>query len=171
MQLHERHIEIDDPPTPPAATVATPPTQEQYTVKGHCENCGFNGDVNIPKGTPVGTAACPKCGCTSLIRNEHTPARTRGQLSPEAQQTTFIGAMGVIGVGVNDIAAQTPTVEQARAATAERLARVREELTRRETERQSNDADRYRVRPDYGVNVVTALLGDSLIAGTGPHGG
>ena len=35
-----------------------------YKIEGECSNCGYRGDIDLPKGTPFNsTLACPYCGC------------------------------------------------------------------------------------------------------------
>jgi predicted RNA-binding Zn-ribbon protein involved in translation (DUF1610 family) len=37
---------------------------ETYKIHCVCENCGYNGEKELPKGTPVPNKfLCPNCGC------------------------------------------------------------------------------------------------------------
>jgi hypothetical protein len=43
-----------------------------YTVSARCANCGWRGDLLIPKGTPVGhftsDLVCSNCSCKQVMR-------------------------------------------------------------------------------------------------------
>ena len=39
-----------------------------YSIYAKCENCGFEGDLNIEKGVPVENQACPTCGVQKIIK-------------------------------------------------------------------------------------------------------
>jgi predicted nucleic-acid-binding Zn-ribbon protein len=41
-------------------------SDENYQKAVVCENCDFKGEANIPKGTPMQEAICPKCGNRTL---------------------------------------------------------------------------------------------------------
>lgn len=62
-----RVIQFDDEPV---AAGPTGPLQfavvENYTAQVHCENCEYQGEAQIPKGTLVGNGTCPNCGCNSI---------------------------------------------------------------------------------------------------------
>ncbi|MFA6158978.1 MAG: hypothetical protein WC763_05165 [Candidatus Paceibacterota bacterium] len=40
-----------------------------YSILVRCSNCGYEGGIEVPKGTLVSAATCPKCGCKTAIRN------------------------------------------------------------------------------------------------------
>lgn len=54
--------EYDDTNDSPPAGVRV------YNMYCECENCGYTGDQEIPKGVRVGEAECHECGCTTLIK-------------------------------------------------------------------------------------------------------
>lgn len=41
-------------------------SDETYQITVVCQNCDFKGKTNIPKGTLVKDARCPKCGNKTL---------------------------------------------------------------------------------------------------------
>lgn len=44
-----------------------PTTNEKtYEAFVECINCGEQGGLDIPMGTSIGMATCPKCGCKTL---------------------------------------------------------------------------------------------------------
>lgn len=43
----------------------SPPT---YEAEVACGNCGYSGKVQIIKGNPVESKACPNCGCGGMRR-------------------------------------------------------------------------------------------------------
>jgi len=40
-----------------------------YKLCLECQNCGWKGTVNIPKGTPWNESICECCGCKRMMRN------------------------------------------------------------------------------------------------------
>lgn len=49
----------------------SPPPKEVtfiYTARVFCDNCGWDGTVEIPKGAMVTAHPCPYCGCERLRR-------------------------------------------------------------------------------------------------------
>ena len=64
--MAQRHIDL------PVEAGATPNTDDNcYTASVLCDNCGFEGDTQIRKGTRVEKqAACPTCGCATLALQE-----------------------------------------------------------------------------------------------------
>lgn len=42
---------------------------ETYTAVVICENCNFNGHIEVNKGALIENHKCPNCGCTKLYRN------------------------------------------------------------------------------------------------------
>ena len=63
MPPERRVIDLDgDNSSPPAAPDAF------YQLYCGCENCDYEDDTEIPKGTKVGDAECPECGCQSLFK-------------------------------------------------------------------------------------------------------
>jgi hypothetical protein len=41
---------------------------DEYTVKVDCENCGYEGEANIIKGTPVEKGGCPNCDVIGKLK-------------------------------------------------------------------------------------------------------
>lgn len=39
-----------------------------YQVVVQCQNCGYEGKVEITRGCAIGQRACPSCGCATLER-------------------------------------------------------------------------------------------------------
>jgi len=52
-----RHMDMHEGPPPPPDT---------YNVEAYCHNCEYEGEAEIPKGTKVDDADCPRCGCDCL---------------------------------------------------------------------------------------------------------
>lgn len=57
-----------------------PAPVSKYRIKASCSNCDWKGEIEIPKGYPVKrgecvdeAAACPECGCFTLIRQAAKP--------------------------------------------------------------------------------------------------
>lgn len=44
-------------------------TEGAYKVKAVCNNCEWEGEVEIQKGTRVEEQPCPQCGCAALMLN------------------------------------------------------------------------------------------------------
>jgi len=44
--------------------------EDYYTVNVRCDNCGYSGDVKVPRGTKVSNRSCPRCGCRTLKRKD-----------------------------------------------------------------------------------------------------
>lgn len=42
-----------------------------YAIKCGCCNCHHDFNMTLAKGTPVENAACPHCGCKTLISKEN----------------------------------------------------------------------------------------------------
>lgn len=42
---------------------------DHYAITVRCCNCGYDGGIEIPKGTVVKDADCLKCGCKTLQRS------------------------------------------------------------------------------------------------------
>ena len=43
-------------------------TKNTYKLKMFCGNCGFEGEIEIPKGIASKNKECPNCGITELER-------------------------------------------------------------------------------------------------------
>lgn len=43
---------------------------ESYTLTVLCSNCGWMGDIQIPKGIPLNTQSCQECGVPRLTRHD-----------------------------------------------------------------------------------------------------
>lgn len=45
-----------------------PNNENSYQVVVNCQNCGFHGDVQIPKQQMIQNYECPNCGNCTLMR-------------------------------------------------------------------------------------------------------
>lgn len=54
--------------------------EEKYKEKVICENCGFDGEIEIPKGTRINDMECQNCGCQDLTKK---PIYRHMQLRPK----------------------------------------------------------------------------------------
>lgn len=62
MPRDHRIIDLDGVQAPDAAEV------ECYSMFCACENCDYEGDTDIPRGTKVTDAECPECGCITIFK-------------------------------------------------------------------------------------------------------
>ena len=42
--------------------------EETYTVKVSCQNCNWEGNIKVEKGTLATENPCPNCGCDTLVK-------------------------------------------------------------------------------------------------------
>ncbi len=54
-----------------------------YNLPVFCENCGYEGNLDIPKGTTVDKYSCPTCGVPSLTRDINAHLRDQSISSYE----------------------------------------------------------------------------------------
>lgn len=43
--------------------------ENNYVIPGICSNCGWHGNLTLPKGKTVGESNCPKCGCQTIRKS------------------------------------------------------------------------------------------------------
>lgn len=56
--------------------------EEKYKAKVICGNCGFDEEIEIPKGTKIDDMECPHCGCQDLTKKQ---IYTRMQFRPKRE--------------------------------------------------------------------------------------
>ena len=49
-------------------TPAEEPMIATYTITVECDNCDYEGEAEIPKGTKVADGDCPNCGCQTVVK-------------------------------------------------------------------------------------------------------
>lgn len=52
-------------------------SDDLYKIDAICSNCGFDGNIEIPKGIIIDDFGCPNCGCLKLQRDFNAHLRNR----------------------------------------------------------------------------------------------